>query len=204
MKKVISIFLVLLLCSYSAVPVYAESAKNTVAKSQLEVRQIQTHVFNTSNKTEVLKAAINTLQDDGYMILNIEDELGYIQARREYKAVRIDNGRLTVYYINLAFAITATALSYGADAYTIALANKRIQNEINPRTIVVNSNVTVESFGKKTKVRYTLVEKELETADGYNFVKCSPRRVVRFYSEPIYQEFFAELDKNIYYENNSI
>lgn len=200
MKKIISILLTIIISSYYALPACAKNKKIPVAKSQLEIRQIQTHVYDTSNRMNVLKAAIGALQDEGYMVLNIEDELGYIQARKEYKAVRIDRGRLTCYYINLGLAVAATALSYGADAYTISLAMKRINNEISPRTIIVDSNVTIEPFGKKTKVRYTLVEKELETADGYSFIKSSPRRVVRIYTAPIYQAFFSDLDSSIFYE----
>jgi len=198
MKKNFSILLILIFSFYPLVPAYG--AKVEIAKSQLEVREIQTHVYDSDNVNEVFKAAINTLQDEGYSILNIEDDLGYIWAKKEFKAVRIDKKRLTSCYIDLACSVALTALSYGMDAYTIALAAKRIHNEIDPRTVVVTSNVTIEPYGKKTKVRFTLVEKELENADGYSYIKSSPRKVIRIYSAPVYQEFFGELDKSIFYE----
>lgn len=200
MKKLLSVTLIIFFTLQNAICAFAKTPQ--VAKSQLEVRQIQTRVFDTTNKTVVLKAAINTLQDQGYIILNIEDELGYIQAKKEYKAVRIDKKRLTAYYFLLTCYGVEAVCTHGATAYNMTDAIKRINNETSPRTIIVDSNVTIEPFGNKTRVRFTLIEKELETADGYSYIKSSPRRVVRFYSEPIYQEFFSGLDKNIYYENN--
>lgn len=199
MKKITSIFLILIFSVSLFLPVHA---KPVIAKSQIEVREMQTHVYNTSDTTGVMKSAINTLQDEGYVILNIEDELGYIRAKREFKEVRIDKKRMTAYYFLLAEYIALTALTYGAEAPILADAIKKINNERAPRTIIVDSNVTIEPFGKKTKVRYTLVEKELENADGYSYIKSSPRKVIRMYNELIYQEFFNELDKNIFYEKN--
>lgn len=198
MKKTVSILLTFIFAFYFSLPACAK--KIQVAKSQLEVREIQTHVYNTSDTNEVLKAVINTLQDEGYTILNIEDGLGYIQAKKEFKAVRIDKKRMTGYGFLLAYYITLTALTYGIDAPFMADAISKINNERSPRTIVVDSNVNIEPYGKKTKVRFTLVEKELENADGYSYIKSSPRKVIRIYSAPVYHDFFNELDKSIFYE----
>lgn len=199
MKKIISVFLTIIFSVNFVMPVYA-ARKQVIAKSQLEVREMQTHSYNTSDVNGVMKAAINTLQDEGYMILTIEEELGYIRAKREFKEVRIDKKRMAGYYGLLAYYITLTALTYGMEAPLMADAIKKINNERSPRTIIVDSNVTVEPFGKKTKVRYTLVEKELENADGYSYIKSSPRKVIRMYNSLIYQTFFSELDKSIFYE----
>lgn len=198
MKKIVSAFLVYIFAFNLSLPVSAK--KIQVAKSQLEVREIQTHVYDTPDTNQVLKAAINTLQDEGYSILNIEDELGYIQAKKEFKEVRIDKKRMTGYGFLLAYYVTLTALTYGLEAPIMADAVKKINNEKSPRTIVVNSNVNIEPYGKKTKVRFTLIEKELENADGYSYIKSSPRKVIRIYSAPVYEEFFSELDKSIFYE----
>lgn len=199
MKEIISFFLILIFSLNLSLPVCA-AKKPVVAKSQLEVREIQTHVYNTSNTNGVMKSAINTLQDEGYTILNIEDEMGYIRAKREFKEVRIDKKRMTGYYCLLAYYAALTALTYGMEAPIMADAIKKINNERAPRTVIIDSNVTIEPFGNKTKVRFALVEKELENADGYSYIKSSPRKVIRIYNSLIYQEFFNELDKSIFYE----
>lgn len=202
MKKFVSILLIFIFAFNFSLPACAKKIK--VAKSQLEVREIQTHVYDTSDTNRVLKAAINTLQDEGYTILNIEDELGYIQAKKEFKDVRIDKKRMTGYGFLLAYYIACTALSFGIDAPFIADAIVKINNEKSPRTIVVDSNVNIEPYGKKTRVRYTLVEKELENADGYSYIKSSPRKIVRIYLAPVYQDFFSKMDNNIFYEGSNI
>lgn len=114
MKKICSILLTFIFSFYLYVPAYGAKAK--MAKSQLEVRDIQTHVYDTADTNQVLKAAINTLQDEGYVILNIEDELGYIQAKKEFKEIRIDKKRMTGYGFLLAYYVACTALTYGIDA----------------------------------------------------------------------------------------
>lgn len=199
MKKIISIFLTLIFSANMFLPVYA-AKKSVIAKSQLEVREMQTHIYNTPDAHKVMKAAINTLQDQGYTILNVEDELGYIHAKREFNEVRIDKKRMTGHYCLLAYYATLTALSFGVDAPFMADAILKIHNEASPRTVILDSNVTIESLGKKTKVRFALVEKELENADGYSYIKCSPRKVIRMYNSLIYQAFFNELDNSIFYE----
>lgn len=198
MKKVVSIFLTFIFSFNFVLPACAK--KIPKAKTQLEIREIQTHVYNTSDINNVFKASINTLQDEGYTILNIEDELGYIHAKKEFKDIRIDKRRMAGYYGLLAYYIALTALTYGMEAPIIFDALKRIQNEKSPRTIIVDSNVTIEPLGKKTRVRFALVEKELENADGYSYIKSSPRKVIRIYNSLIYEDFFNELDKSIFYE----
>lgn len=199
MKKVFTIFIIFIFSFNFVLPAYAKK-RAPMAKTQLEIREMQTHVYNTSDTNKVLKASINALQDEGYTVLNIEDELGYIRAKREFKEVRIDKKRMAGYYGLLAYYITLTALTYGMEAPIILDAVSRIQNEKSPRTVIVDSNVTIETFGKKTKVRFTLFEKELENADGYSYIKSSPRKVIRMYNPLIFQAFFDELDKSIFYE----
>lgn len=198
MKKIVSLFLIFsfLFCQSSVL------AKPFKRLSQLEIRDTQTHVFACPNTNEVFKATINTLQDDGFIIENIEDGLGYIKARKEYKAKRTDKKRATLYSLLLACSIASIALgdpAGGAQSMTDAIL--RLNNEISPKTVVVDANANIEPFGKQTRVRLTMVEKVLYNADGYSYIKSSPRNVIRIYNRQTYQEFFSELDKSIFYEN---
>ena len=56
----------------------------------------------------------------------------------------------------------------------------------------------------KTKVRFVLVEKVLQNADGYSYVKSAPARIIRIYKPEVYQEFFAQLDKSIFLRRDLI
>ncbi len=194
MKKLIAFLLVL--CSFA--PAWAQKQP---APTQLELREVQTHIFQTSDANLVYKAAINTLQDNGFIIQNIEDELGYIRAKKEYKDKIRDKKRIAAYSGLLAYYGVCTGLSYGLAAPYMVDPAMRLSNEMAPKTVIVDSNVNVEPYGKNAvRVRFTIVSKVLENADGYSYVKSSPRQVIRIRDPKIYQEFFSQMDKNIFYE----
>jgi hypothetical protein len=52
-------------------------------KTQLQIRELQERNYDETNIKMVLKAILNVLQDDGYMIKNLNAELGYFNAVRE-------------------------------------------------------------------------------------------------------------------------
>jgi len=199
MKKIFSLFLILIFFSFS-IPVEAKPYKRL---SQLEIREIQTHVFPTSNTQEVLKATINTLQDEGFIIQNIEDNLGYIEAKREYRAKRTNKKNVTKYSLTIAYFLAVIALSPSSAAslgQPLFVSSMHLKNELSLKTVVVGANADVEPFGKQTKVRLTVVEKALYNADGFSYIKSSPCKVVRIYNPTFYQNFFSQLDKSIFYE----
>lgn len=197
MKKIFSIFLIFVFFSFS-MPVEAKRYKKL---SQLEIREMQTHVFPSSNTKEVFKATINTLQDEDFIITNIEDEMGYIRARKEFKAKRTNKVRATEYSLLLALSIASVAMGGGASAaQSLVDSTMRLTNELAVKTVVVDANADIEPFGKQTKVRLTMVEKVLYNADGYSYVKSAPRDVIRIYNAKTYQTFFSEVDKSIFYE----
>lgn len=197
MKKIISLFLIFVFFSCS-MPVEAKCYKKL---SQLEIREIQTHIFPTPKTKEVFKATINALQDEDFTIINIEDEIGYIRANREYKARRIDKLRATKYSLLLALSTASVVISRGSNSVrTMTDSMLKLANELSVKTVVVDANADIEPLGKQTKVRLTLVEKVLYKADGYSYVKSAPRDVIRIYNKLVYQNFFTELDKSIFYE----
>ena len=197
MKKIFTIFLAIMCLSFSCSCVEAKKIK----KSQIEMREIQTRFFDTSDTTKVMKAAVNTLQDSGFIIQEIEPDLGYIRAQKTFKHSFVRKGRVFGCSMWLGLATAYTVFSYGSGAYSIYAPTMQLTNELRDKTVVVDSNVNVEKFGKnKTKVRFVLVEKFLLNADGYSYVKSAPIRVVRIYSPDVYREFFAQMDKSIFYE----
>lgn len=197
MKKTISIFLFIYLIFMNMLP---SDARQFYPSSQLEIREAQTHIYDTPDSDKVFSAVINTFQDNGFTITNIEDELGYIWAKKEFKGTRTDKGRMTTYSFLLAMDIVGTVFTYGAMAYEIPGTLLRMNNELQKKTVIINANANIQHYGKSTKVRLTMIEKVLENADGYSFIKSSPRKVKRIYEPMIYQAFFDEVDKSIFYE----
>ena len=203
MKKIFSILLSLLLITFSNLEVKA--AKPVPQKSMFQIREVQTYSFETSDTMQVIKAVINTLQDNGFIIQRVEPELGYISAKKEVKLKRTNKGRVAVYSSCLALNAAAFGLSFGLNpsaAYGMYQNSMQMKNEIAPHTVIFDSNVNIEGLGKRTKVRFCVIEKVLENGDGYTTVKSSPRKVVRHYEPEIYQEFFSQVNKNIFFEKN--
>ncbi len=200
MKKFFSIFLIIILTIG-----IAEAKTPVVNVSALDIRALQTRVFDTSDDKKVVKAVINTLQDNGFIIQSVEPELGHIRAKKEVKLKRTDKGRVSVYSTCLALNTAALALSFGVNPSAILGMIEdsiRISNEVAPHTVIFDSNVNIHKIGNKTKVRFNVIEKVLENADGYTTVKSSPRKVVRHYEAEIYQEFFNQVAKSLFFEQS--
>ena len=87
MKKFLNIILIILISIFTCIPSFA---KKVETKSMLDIRNIQTHYFETSNTFLVTKAIINTLQDNGFIIQDIDMDLGYIKAKKEIRLNRTD------------------------------------------------------------------------------------------------------------------
>lgn len=52
-------------------------------KTQLEIRQFQTRSYGTNDVKLVMKAMLNVLQDDGYIVKNASVDLGLLSATKE-------------------------------------------------------------------------------------------------------------------------
>jgi hypothetical protein len=194
-KKLLILFVVIILYLVHSTAVLAKGV------SQLERRQMETRFFDTPDSARVMKAAVNTLQDSGFVIQEIEPEVGYLRAQKTYKMRKINKTRLAGNSLWLGLATAYTVFSYGTTASSMVAPTMHITNELHQKTVVVDSNVNVERFGKnKTKVRFVLVQKVLQNADGYSYVKSAPTRVLRVYNPKVYQEFFQQLDKSLFYE----
>ena len=55
----------------------------TPPKTQLEIREFQTREYNTDDTKMVMKALLNVLQDDGYIIKVANVDIGLISASKE-------------------------------------------------------------------------------------------------------------------------
>lgn len=51
--------------------------------TQLQIREFQTRVYDTQDTKMVLKAVLNVLQDEGFIVKGADAELGFVTATRE-------------------------------------------------------------------------------------------------------------------------
>ena len=192
MKKFIAIFLCLIL-----LPLEACAVRMPKVSAQKRT-DMQTRYYNTSDSQAVLKAAIETLQNSDFVIQNINTDYGYICARKTFKGNYVSKGRVLGWSTVFAAATAYTVFSYGSTAYYMYSPSRRVLNEMRKKNMVVDTNVFVEPMPDgTTKVRFLAVEKILQNADGFSFMKAAPMRVIRIYRPEVYDEFFSQINESL-------
>jgi len=102
------------------------SGRVPVATTPLEARQFQVHTFEAADATLVLKAAVNTLMDDGFIIDTSDAQLGLLTATHK-RSTRSFLGTMT------------SVMTYG---------------RVGPwRTTVIEANVKIDAFGGGSRAR---------------------------------------------------
>src|SRR5277367_3093524 len=61
----------------------AENSVVTPQKSQLEVRELQTRAYGTNDTQLVMKAMLNVLQDEDFVVRDSSTDLGLLSASKE-------------------------------------------------------------------------------------------------------------------------
>lgn len=160
----------------------------SVPQSQLQTRQPQTREYDTNDVKLVMKAALNTLQDDGFTIKNAVPDLGLISATKE-----IDLG-----------GAGRRASSADNDDFWSSLfraAAGRGQTQQSPQRDFryekfkqIEATLNVSEFGKRqTRVRASFQAKVLDD-------RGNPMEVYSIDDLKFYQDFFMKIDKGIFLE----
>ena len=124
-------------------------------KTQLQIREFQTRTYDTTDTKMVMKAILNVLQDDGYMVKNANTELGLLTATKE---VDIENK--------------------GQALLLTLLAGKNAQYAKNSE---IESTANVSEFGKQTKVRLNF---QVKSYDNHgNVMEVKQIADAKFYQE---------------------
>jgi hypothetical protein len=151
------------------------------AKTQLEVREIQTRTFDTADTKLVMKAMFNVLQDDGYVVKNAVVDLGLITAAKETDLApgRSDPG---------------TGEVVGGPRWVfLGLQGPAAYRKTEVRDFTGN----VSEFGKQTKVRVSFQRKVLDNRGGV--LQVEPIDDPKFY-----QDFFSRMDKSVYLQKEQL
>ena len=132
MRKLFAVVGVLMIagCATTAAP----------QKTQLELREFQTRAFDTNDTKMVLKAVLNVLQDDDFIVKNANTELGLLNATKE-----VDVSSCGEKFVALLFA--------GNNA-------RYKQNSI------IECSANVSEHGPQTRVRMNFQMKVLDNRGG--------------------------------------
>jgi len=176
MKKCVIFFLILILNFSIFSPVEAKKNKEEIITpmSQLQKRQFQTRTYTDVNKTIIMKAMLNVLQDEGFIVYNANPMLGFISGSKDFSAndKTID--------ISKEFGVSKSKLSWQG----IIVAS-------------VETTANITEFGKEIKVRVNFKRKLLNSLGA-------PTQIEEIHDEQYYKDFFAKVDKAIFIQKQKI
>jgi len=109
-------------------------------KTQLQIRSIQTRTYETSESKLVLKAMLNVLQDDGFIVKTAVPELGLLTATKE---IDIEN------------------TSESIPAFLFGGANARWK-----KNSIIEATCNISDFRDGCKVRVNFTQKILDNLGG--------------------------------------
>ncbi len=150
-------------------------------RAALELRQVQSRTFDTPDARLVLKAALNVLQDQGFVIQQAEFELGVVTAVSEWRSGQRNQGLRILKWV-------AAIPTYGA-----SLLLPSGHDEFSAVEAVVNVNPEAE----RTRVRVSMVAKVRDD-------KGAIRRVTPVEDPLAYQRILAGLDKAVYLQKEGL
>ena len=167
LKRIVLILFIMLL----ALPAPARKRQQEeiiTPMSQLEKRQFQTRTYESTDKPLVMKALLNVLQDEGFIVYNANPLLGFIYGVKDFDTSdpNID--------ISKEFGLSKARLNW---------------NGVKVATVETTANVT--EYGKSMRVRVNFKRKLLNVYGNAQFIDD-------INDETYYQDFFSKVDKAIF------
>lgn len=153
MKKILFVFLSLLVLVIVLTGCVATQPK--IQKTQLEIREFQTRSYDTKNFKLVMKAVMNTLQDDGFIVKQANVDLGLLTAQKEIDVQ--DSGE----------ALFLTLLAGSNATYK--------------KNSTIESSANISEFGETIRVRMNFQTKVMNNKGGV--MNVQPVENAQFYQE---------------------
>jgi len=183
MKKFTAKLLIFALIFSMHLPAFAK--KKVQAESVLEKRSLQTKIYDTKSQTELMKMALDIMQDENYKIINLDNDLGVITAVKQSKRDK-PLGVKAGYYTGF---LVGSGLSFGIYATFLWVLIKDAHTPYNvDHTITLN----VYDLNKnQRKIRISANEKVFAT----HTMDKTTLKSIQDPSSQFYKDFFINLDK---------
>ena len=175
------------------------SSSTSSTRTQLEIREYQTKFFEIQDKNIIMKALLNTLLDEGYIIKNVNNELGVITAEKSTNNYE-DNKKSNAFGVILISAIIVLTIGL-----ILLLSGKNKEKDDKntgnsgsgssktryEKIKVIEASGLVSEFSNGYKVRivfqYKSYDEEGKILDSKQIL-----------DENVYRDFFSKLDKSIF------
>ncbi len=173
-----AVLVLILLTSLAACTTTPKQPELRLTEAPLEIREMQTRSFDATTETQILAAAVAVLQDMGYSIDEVEQELGIISASKRADATPEEKGRYVLYLLECMLSCTAWQLEPDEQMIDLTLA-------VFPR----------HGFTDSHAVRVTIQRQVWNRAGQLSLQEPID-------DEQVYQDLFAKLSKSVFYEVN--
>lgn len=183
MKKFIAEFLIFTLLFSMHLPVFAK--KNVKTESALDKRAVQVKIYDTKSKTELMKMALNIMQDENYKIINLDNDLGVITAVKQSKRARPLRVKVGYY----AGFLVMSGISFGIYAAIFWIWIKDAHTPYN-----VQDTVTVNVFDLNNNQRKIRISGGEKVMAPHTLDKAT-LKTIQSPDNQFYIDFFNKLDK---------
>lgn len=178
MKKSI-ILSVLIIFIVSACTYVYQKSSTSHQRTQLETREFQTRVFDTDDTKLVMKAMLNVLQDEGFVVKNAVTDLGLLSATKEIDLTR----------------------NRGSNDFWSEFFESSQKSHDGQKTYkkfkTVEASINVSKFGNQSKVRANFQAKVLDN-------NGNTLEVYQMDDPKYYQDFFSKVDKSIFIQKQGL
>lgn len=137
-------------------------------KTQLQIREFQTRSYDTADFKMVMKAVMNALQDQDFIIKQAELELGFITAQKELDVESAGESFLSG---------LLAALGGGRATYK--------------KNSITEASINISEYGDQIRVRVNFQRKLIDN-------RGTVIKIEQVEDEKFYQEFFSKVDKSIF------
>jgi len=164
----------------SACTVIGRQAGTIPPKTQLETREFQTRMFDTNDTKLIMKAVLNVLQDDGFVVKNAVVDLGLLTATKEIDLKK--SGKT-----NKSDQVWIDILSAMFNSRNTQSSPEQTYSKIK----IIEVSVNVSDYGRQSKVRANFQAKVIDN-------KGDPVEVETVDDPKFYQDFFMKVDKGVF------
>lgn len=154
----------------------------TPPQTQLQIREYQTRTYDTKDVKLVMKAMLNALQDDSFIVKNADADLGLLTATKEVDIEGKESGWE-------AFATALSAINAGLSGKANDATWKKCQ--------IIECSANISEFGEQTKIRINFQAKVLDNKGGIVEVR-------QIEDPTYYQNFFSKVDKSIFIQKENL
>lgn len=173
----------LLVVGATACTIVSGPRPNALPQTQLQTREFQTREFDTNDVKLILKAMLNVLQDDGFVVKNAVPDLGLLTATKEVQLTGASATRNDQYWTDVFESVFRSSTS-GSQS-----RGQQEQRYNKFKQIEVSVNVT--ETGRRSKVRANFQARVLDNVGN-------PVEVYVIQDPKFYQDFFAKVDKGVF------